>query len=116
MKRKTILTLLLLFLLLSTLIITYFIILDNPLSIAKIGDIIKYPRKYENSEVKIKGIVLERNSYIAFKYFKIADKTGEIIVVTNRMMPTLFSKVTVKGTVKEGFSIGPRQLLVIVEP
>ena len=57
----------------------------------------------------------QMNGLIVVKYFVIKDGTGEIVVVTEKPLPKEGTKITVKGTVQEAFSIGDKQLLVVVE-
>jgi hypothetical protein len=42
-------------------------------------------------------------------------ETGEIVIVTDKPVPKVGTKIRVKGTVQEAFSIGNQQLIVIVE-
>ena len=87
----------------------------NNILATPINKIIEHPRDYANKPVKISGEVTEVFSLIVVKYFIVKDKTGEIIVVTKRPLPAEGTKLTVKGTVQEAFSIGDKQLIVIVE-
>lgn len=80
-----------------------------------IGNILKDPRSYEGKELTIAGEVTDRTSLIVVKYFRLRDKTGEIMVVTDKTLPAVGSRLRVKGKVREAFSIGPEQLLVFVE-
>lgn len=81
----------------------------------KIGDIRGNPRKYAEKEVVVSGKVTEVLSLIAFKYFVIKDNTGEMTVITSKPLPAVGQKLTVHGTVKEAFSIGSQNVLVITE-
>lgn len=81
----------------------------------KIGDIKSHPRDYAEKEVTISGEVTETFSMIFIKYFVVRDDSGEISVVTERTLPARGEKIKVKGTVKEAFSLGEEQALVIVE-
>jgi hypothetical protein len=87
----------------------------NNILTTPINKIIEHPRDYSNKPVKISGEVTEVFSLVVVKYFIVKDKTGEIIVVTKKPLPTEGTKITVKGTVQEAFSIGDTQLIVIVE-
>jgi len=81
----------------------------------KIGDIVKDPRKYEGKEVTISGEVKEILALVVFKSFILKDDTGEITVITSRILPAVGQKLKVTGTVKEAFAIGTGRLLVIQE-
>ncbi len=81
----------------------------------KIADITNNPRKYADKEVTVSGEATQPFSLIMIKYFTLRDSTGEIMIVTERPLPKEGDRVTVKGTVREAFSIGSRTLLVIEE-
>lgn len=80
-----------------------------------INKIIENPHDYSGKAVTISGEVQDAFSLLVIKYFVVKDKTGEIVVVTQRPLPKKGSKIKVKGTVEEAFSIGDEQLIVIVE-
>jgi hypothetical protein len=80
-----------------------------------INKILENPRDYSGKTVKITGEVSEVFGLIVVKYFVIKDGTGEIVVVTEKPLPKKGTKITVKGTVQEAFTIGDKQLLVVVE-
>jgi len=80
-----------------------------------IKKILDNPRDYSDKTVTVIGEVTETFSLLVIKYFVVKDRTGEIPVVTARPLPRKGSRITVKGTVQEAFSLGDRQLIVIVE-
>jgi hypothetical protein len=80
-----------------------------------INKILESPRDYTGKAVAISGEVTEVVSLVVVKYFVVRDNTGKIIVVTKRPLPKEGTKITVKGMVQEAFSIGDKQLIVIVE-
>jgi len=59
--------------------------------------------------------VTEIFSLFVIKYFVVQDKTGKIAVVSDNLLPRKGTAVRVTGTVREAFSIGDQQLLVLVE-
>ncbi|MEN6317877.1 MAG: hypothetical protein ABFD82_03835 [Syntrophaceae bacterium] len=81
----------------------------------KIGDITKDPRGYAGKEVTISGEVVDAFSFFLIKSFVVRDATGEITVVTGKPLPRKGEKLKVTGIVKEAFSLGDQNLLVIVE-
>lgn len=87
----------------------------NSILATPIRKITENPRDYSNKPVTISGEVTEVFSLIVVKYFIVRDKTGEIIVVTKRPLPKEGTKITINGTVQEAFSIGDKQLIVILE-
>lgn len=82
----------------------------------QIENILSNPKAYEGKVVTIEGEVIDRTSFfIIVKFYKLRDKTGEIIVVTKKTLPEVRSKVRVTGRIDEAFSIGNQKLLVFVE-
>jgi hypothetical protein len=73
------------------------------------------PRAYAGKTVSVSGEVTQTLSFVFIKYFKVRDGTGEITIVTEKPLPKIGTKIKVKGTVEEAFSIGDKQLLVIKE-
>ena len=87
----------------------------SALTSTKIGDIKNHPREYAGKEVTVSGEVTRTFSLLVVKYFTLRDSTGEITIVTQRPMPREGERLTVKGTVREAFSLGTETLLVIEE-
>jgi hypothetical protein len=80
-----------------------------------IKNIVENPRDYDGKKVTVSGEVKETFSLIIIKYFIVADRTGEITVITSRPLPKEGTKIRVKGVVNETFSLGQTQTVVIVE-
>ncbi len=80
-----------------------------------IGKILADPRAYAGKTVTVSGEVTQIFSLVFLKYFRVRDETGEIVIVTDKPLPKVGTKISVKGTVQEAFSIGDQQLIVIVE-
>lgn len=80
-----------------------------------IKKILDNPRDYSGKNVTIRGEVTEVAGLVFVQYFVVRDNTGEITVITKRPLPRKGSEITVKGKVREAFSIGDRQFIVIVE-
>ncbi len=80
-----------------------------------IGNILDKPRDYSQKKVTVSGEVTEIFSLFVIKYFVVKDKTGQIAVVSDNPLPRKGTTVRVTGTVREAFSIGDQQLLVLVE-
>jgi hypothetical protein len=80
---------------------------------APIEKVLSNPEAYAGKEVTIEGEVTDRTAFFGVvKFFKLKDKTGEIIVVTKGTFPPVKSKVRVKGRIDEAFPIGDQKLLV----
>jgi len=80
-----------------------------------IGKIHAAPREYDGRNVTVSGTVASGMDLLLLKYFVLRDDTGEIPVITGRVVPAPGERVTVKGEVKEVFAIGDQRLIVIVE-
>ena len=80
-----------------------------------ISRIIENPRDYDGKTVTISGEVTETFAFFVLKYFVLDDKTGTITVITQKPLPRKGEKIRVKGEVKEMFSLGDTQALVIIE-
>jgi hypothetical protein len=84
--------------------------------LSQIQSLLSNPKAYEGKVVTIEGEVTDRTSFFGVtKFYKIKDKTGEIIVVTKKTLPELKSILQVKGKIDEAFPIGDVKLLVFME-
>jgi len=82
---------------------------------APIKKLLENTREYDNRAVYIEGEVNEVFSLFVIKYFTVKDSTGEIIVVTDRILPKKGEKIKVRGRVAEAFSVGDKTLTVFKE-
>lgn len=80
-----------------------------------IGKIQAGPRDYDGKPVTVKGTVTDSANLLFMKFFVVKDATGEIHVVTERIIPRKGETVTVKGRVQEAFALGDQRLIVIME-
>lgn len=81
-----------------------------------IAKILSGPKEYEGKVVTIEGDITDRTAFfVVVKFFKVRDKTGEIIVVTKKSLPEVKSIVRVKGRIDDAFPIGDQKLLVFME-
>jgi len=87
----------------------------DPIFTTSIGKIIQNPRDYGGKRVTISGEVTEIFSFFVVKCFMVRDSTGELTVVTTKPLPRKGGKIKISGTVEEAFSLGDKQLLVLVE-
>ena len=81
----------------------------------QIKSILDNPRDYENKEVTLHGTVVDVTNLMIYKSFVLDDGTGQIRVVTQRILPKKGNRVAVTGTVKEGLSIGDSSRVVLME-
>ena len=103
------------FALVSIVLLLFMLCRCSGLMSTKIGDIRNNPRRYADKEVTVSGTVTSSFSLVVVKYFTLGDGTGEIPVVTQKPLPKAGERLTIKGTVREAFSIGSESLLVIAE-
>lgn len=102
----------------SLLVVVFFVLITaacSQLFPTQIGDVLKNPRGYAEKEVTISGEVTDVLSFVFIKYFRVKDSTGEIVVVTERPVPNKGERISVKGIVKEAFSIGDQNIIVLIE-
>ncbi len=83
---------------------------------APIEKILSNPKAFEGKVVTVEGEVTDRTAFfVVLKFFKVRDKTGEIMVVTKRGLPEVKSQVRVKGTIDDAFPIGDQKMVIFVE-
>ena len=81
-----------------------------------IENMLSNPKEYEGKTVTIEGDVTDRTSFfVVLKFYRVKDKTGEIIVVTKKAPPAVKSRVRVNGRINEIFSLGDEKLVVFQE-
>ncbi|HMK75068.1 MAG TPA: OB-fold nucleic acid binding domain-containing protein [Thermodesulfobacteriota bacterium] len=84
--------------------------------VSEIESLLSNPKAYAGKVVTIEGEVTDRTSFFGeIKFYKVRDKTGEIIVVTRRTLPELKSILRVKGKIDQAFPIGDLKLVVFLE-
>ena len=80
----------------------------------KIKDVLDHPRDYENKDVTVSGTVTDAASFLVVKFFEINDGTGEIKVVTERVLPQKGEKIRVTGRM-ESIELGVGRVIVLRE-
>ncbi len=81
----------------------------------RIKSILDNPRDYEGKQVTVSGTVTEVTNLMIYKSFTLDDGSGQIRVVTDRMLPKKGTSLTVTGLVKEGLSLGDSSSAVLYE-
>lgn len=84
-------------------------------STVSIKQLLDNPRDYDSKTVTIEGEVTDVMSLLVVKAFAVRDKTGEIIVVTERILPKKGTKIKVKGRIVEAFSLGDQSITAFKE-
>ena len=72
-----------------------------------VNDVLADPAKYRNKEVSITGDVVESVSITGRGFYQIEDATGRLWVFSDKGVPRKGARVKVKGTVRDGFDLGP---------
>ena len=85
----------------------------HPTSIQKI---VNNPGDYTGKELAIEGEITDRTSFFGvLKFYKLKDKSGEIIVITKKSLPEVKSSAIVKGRIDDAFALGDQKLVVFME-
>ena len=72
-----------------------------------IGSVLADPSKYRNREVQIAGDVVDSYGVLGRGVYRVRDGSGELWVMSNEGVPRTGSRVKVRGTVRDAFSLGP---------
>jgi hypothetical protein len=81
-------------------------LLSGACAARSINQVLADPGRYRDKEVKLSGSVVDSYSFVGNGAYQIEDRTGKLWVVSNRGVPRKGAQVSVKGTVREGFSLG----------
>ena len=71
-----------------------------------INHVLADPGRYRNRTVQLSGAVVDSYSLANRGAYRIDDDTGQLWVVSDRGTPRKGARVTVKGTIREGFNLG----------
>jgi len=71
-----------------------------------INQVLADPGRYRNKEVKLAGSVVDSYSVVGQGAYQLDDSTGKLWIVSNTGVPRRGARVSVKGTVREGFNLG----------
>ncbi|HEY6507290.1 MAG TPA: hypothetical protein VIY56_04705, partial [Vicinamibacterales bacterium] len=71
-----------------------------------INQVLADPSRYRDREVKLSGAVVDSYSFLNRGAYRIDDGTGTLWVVSNAGVPRKSARVSVTGTIREGFNIG----------
>jgi hypothetical protein len=71
-----------------------------------VNQILADPSRYRNQEVKVSGDVTESFSLGERGAYRLNDHTGQLWVVSDHGVPRNGARVTVWGTIREGFNLG----------
>lgn len=71
-----------------------------------INQLLADPARYRNEDVRLSGSVSDSYSIVNRGAYRLDDGTGQLWVVTERGTPRTGARVSVKGTVRDGFNLG----------
>ncbi|HEX5217530.1 MAG TPA: hypothetical protein VFV98_18850 [Vicinamibacterales bacterium] len=72
-----------------------------------INHVLADPSRYRNREIKVSGDVVNAYSIAGRGVYQIEDRTGRLWVASDRGVPHRGARVSVTGTIREGFNLGP---------
>jgi len=71
-----------------------------------VNQIMADPSRYRNREVRLSGAVVDSYSFVNRGAYRIDDGTGQLWVVSDKGVPRTKARVTVTGTIRDGFNLG----------
>jgi hypothetical protein len=71
-----------------------------------VSRILANPSHYRDREVRVSGSVVDSYSFANRGAYSIGDESGRLWVVSDRGVPRKGARVTVQGTIREGFNLG----------
>ncbi len=74
----------------------------------KIGRILDEPNHFRNRTVRVEGTVDRSFGALVTGVYQVQDNTGRIYVLSNSGVPRTGARVSVKGKVMEGITLGTR--------
>ena len=81
-----------------------------------IQNIVNNPGDYTGKELAIEGEITDRTSFFGvLKFYKLKDKSGDVIVITRKSLPEVKSSAIVKGRIDDAFALGDQKLMVFRE-
>ena len=71
-----------------------------------INQVLADPSRYRDRQVRLSGAVVDSVSLVNRGAYRIDDGTGQLWVVSDKGVPRTQARVTVTGTIREGFNLG----------
>lgn len=71
-----------------------------------VNKVLADPAKYRDHEVTISGSVTDSYSALNRGVYRIQDETGQLWVFSEHGVPRKGARVSVKGTIRDGFNLG----------
>jgi len=73
------------------------------------------PDRYQGKKVVIRGEVVSSLDLIDINCFTIKDKSGNILIVTDNLLPLKKDKIRVKGTFEKNYKYKKQSFMVVKE-
>lgn len=87
-------------------VMTLVTVVSSACATESINQILVDPSRYQNREVRVSGTVEESYSFTGRGAYRIGDRSGQLWVISERGVPRKGARVTVKGTIRDGFDFG----------
>jgi membrane protein implicated in regulation of membrane protease activity len=71
-----------------------------------INRILADPSHYRDRQVRLSGSVVDSYSFANRGAYRLGDESGQLWVVSDTGVPRKGARVTVRGTIREGFNLG----------
>jgi len=71
-----------------------------------INRILADPSHYRDRQVSVSGSVVDSYSFANRGAYRLGDESGQLWVVSDSGVPRKGARVTVRGTIREGFNLG----------
>ena len=71
-----------------------------------INQILADPSRYRDRQVSVSGSVVDSYSFANRGAYRLGDESGQLWVVSDQGVPRKGARVTVQGTIREGFNLG----------
>ena len=81
-------------------------ILSSACAATTINQILADPSRYRDRDVRVSGSVVDSYSFANRGVYKFNDESGQLWVMSDRGVPRKGARVVVKGTIRDGFSLG----------
>jgi hypothetical protein len=88
---------------------------SNRTALTPISELHADPGAYEATTLVIEGVVTDRAALFGLKYYDLRDESGDIKVITERILRQIGDRVRVEGHIEEAFALGDFQYLVFIE-
>ena len=71
-----------------------------------INQVLADPSRYRDRQVHLSGSVVDSYSFANRGVYRLGDESGQLWVVSDKGVPRKGARVSVEGTIREGFNLG----------